>query len=66
MTTIKQFSTVEMTDGSIGSVMDVYIHPYESYDIDLSDPDPSVPLPPDWMRTVKRDQIANILWEPLD
>ncbi|MDD2649309.1 MAG: hypothetical protein PHI27_08750 [Eubacteriales bacterium] len=63
---IKQFSEVKLKDGAIGSVMDVYTTPYEAYDVDIGSPDPSVPLPKDFVRTVTPDEIDSVLWEPKD
>lgn len=62
---IKQFARVRLKDGVEGDVMDVYTDP-EGYDVDIADPDPSIPLPEDWIRTVGPDDIEKVLWEPGD
>lgn len=63
---IKQFSKVRLKDGTIGSVMDAYADPCEAYDVDIGSPDPSVPLPDDYIRTVTLDEIDSVLWQPKD
>lgn len=63
---IKQYSRVQLADGAVGDVVEVFTDPSEGYLIDTADPDPAVPLPPDWLRTVPRGQIAKIIWEPKD
>ena len=63
---IKQFSRVRLKDGTEGDVMDVYTDPYDSYDVDIGSPDPAVPLPDDYIRTVTPNQRESVLWEPKD
>lgn len=63
---IKQYSRVQLVDGAVGDVVEVFTDSSEGYLIDTADADPAVPLPPDWLRTVSRSQVAEILWEPED
>ena len=62
---IKLFSRVRLADGRMGDVVEIF-GDQEAFIVDLSDPDPAIPLPEDWWPTVERKDIAEVLWEPKD
>ena len=63
MKPIKPYSHVRLKDGREGTVVEIF-GKQEDFMIDLGDP--SKPLPDDWLPTVKREAIVEIIWEPKD